>query len=162
VAVDSLRIRRATPDDRDALAAVARASKAHWGYDEAFMRRVDSALVPDVTYLTECPVYLVEREEAVLGFYGFQPRDGVMFLEDMWVTPAEIGSGVGRMLWSHAVETARANGYTAFSIESDPNAEGFYRRNGATRTGEIISAATGRALPLMNYEIPDAKVRGAI
>jgi len=80
----------------------------------------------------------------------------------MWVTPTAIGSGLGRMLWSHAVETARANGYTAFSIESDPNAEGFYLRHGAKRVGEIVSAATGRVLPLMSYVIPGAKDRGAV
>jgi GNAT superfamily N-acetyltransferase len=154
VAADSIRIRRATPGDRDALATVARASKAHWGYDDDFMRQVDRALVPDVTYLAKCPVFVAEREETLLGFYGFQPRDGVMFLEDMWVTPMAIGSGVGRILWSHAVETARTNGHAAFWIESDPNAEGFYLRRGATRVGEIVSTATGRVLPLMSYVVP--------
>jgi len=73
---DSVRIRRATPADRDVLAAVARASKGHWGYDETFMRRVDPALVPDPAYLAECPVFVVECDGTPLGFYGFLTRDG--------------------------------------------------------------------------------------
>jgi GNAT superfamily N-acetyltransferase len=151
VAVELAQIRRAVPADREALAALARASKAHWGYDESFMRLVDPALVPDFAYLSDCPVFVAEDGDVPLGFYGFQSRGGEMFLEDMWVAPSAIGSGVGRLLWDHAVATARANGYPSFSIESDPNAEGFYLHAGAKRVGEIVSPSTGRSLPLLRY-----------
>jgi GNAT superfamily N-acetyltransferase len=156
VEVDVPLIRRAVPGDREALATIARAAKAHWGYDEAFMRSVDAALVPDPEYLAEDPVFVAEDGEMMLGFYGFRLRVDTMFIEDMWVTPTVIGTGIGRALWRHALDTARANGYATFSIESDPYAEGFYLRQGAMRIGEIASSATGRMLPLLLYVVsPD-------
>jgi len=40
-------------------------------------------------------------------------------------------------------------------IEADPNAEGFYRRMGARRVGEIVYALDGRerVLPLLTVEV---------
>jgi len=133
---------------------LARASKAHWGYDVEFLRQVDPALVPEADYLAHFPVIVAERDGSPIGFYGFSRRDGTVFLEDMWLVPALIGTGLGRRLWEHAVATARTEGYASFAIESDPYAEGFYLRCGATRIGEIVSSATGRRLPLLRYDLP--------
>jgi GNAT superfamily N-acetyltransferase len=65
-------------------------------------------------------------------------------LEDLWVDPVAIGSGVGRRLFDHAVVTAAGLGLTSLLIESDPNAEGFYLAMGAERIGERDSASGRR------------------
>jgi len=41
-------------------------------------------------------------------------------------------------------------------VESDPNAEGFYTRFGAERTGVMESSAEqGRMLPLLRFAAPE-------
>ncbi len=147
-------IRRAQPHDRDALAALAFRSKAHWGYDDAFMQRSREALTPSDVYLANDPVFVaVDDRGMAIGFYGFVREGRDLWLNDLWVEPAAIRTGAGSALFAHAVETARANGDAAFFIESDPNAEGFYLAMGAARAGERVAASSGRVLPVLRYAL---------
>ena len=54
----------------------------------------------------------------------------------MMVEPYAIGTGCGRRLWDHAVETARGLGVRVITLDADPNAEPFYLRMGAETLGE--------------------------
>jgi GNAT superfamily N-acetyltransferase len=147
-------IRRARAADRDVLAALAFASKAHWGYDDAFMERSRGVLTPGDDYLAHGVVYVAEDDAGTsVGFYGFVREGRELWLNDLWVEPAAIGTGTGRALFAHAAQTARAAGDAAFFIESDPNAEGFYLAMGAVRTGERVAAVTGRTLPVLRYDL---------
>ena len=66
-----------------------------------------------------------------------------------------MGTGVGRALFEDAVRRAAALGTEVVGIESDPHAEGFYRRMGARRVGEISYPIDGqrRMLPLLVVEV---------
>lgn len=147
-------IRRARADDRDALAALAFRSKAHWNYDDAFMERSRGVLTPSAAYLVNDPVYVAEDDAGTpVGFYGFVREGRELWLNDLWIEPALIRSGAGRVLFAHAVATARASGEAVFFIESDPNAEGFYLAMGAARAGDRVAAGSGRVLPVLRYDL---------
>ena len=62
-------------------------------------------------------------------------------MNKLFVEPRHIRGGVGRALLAHAVAEARQRGAERLTILADPNAVGFYERNGAVRIGE---AALGR------------------
>jgi GNAT superfamily N-acetyltransferase len=147
-------IRRAEDRDRAELARLAFRSKAYWGYDAAFMEGVREQLTPSESYLAEGRVFLAEAPDgAILGFYGFLYEDEKLWLYDMFITPEAIRTGIGRMLWNHALDLARATSEPAFFIESDPNAEDFYLKMGAVRDGQRIAAGSGRILPVMRYDL---------
>lgn len=146
-------IRSARPGESDALTALALASKAYWGYDEAFMEKVKGELV-----LTEesigADLVFVEAEESSppRGFYSFADPDGrSVGLDMLFVAPGDIGRGVGGRLLLHARETARQRGWSVLLIESDPFAAGFYEHAGARLLGVKRSWSTGRDLPY--YEL---------
>ena len=139
-------IRPARPDEAAALTALALRSKAHWGYDDAFMARAASELrVADVA-----GVFVAERDGALAGFHRVEGDELAM----LFVEPGAMGAGVGTALLDHACAHARASGVTALLVESDPNAVPFYRRHGATQVGERRSPSTGRALPLLRLPLP--------
>ena len=145
-------IRAARCSDASVLSSLALRSKAYWNYDAAFMRSVAPLLDFSEVAIELAEIYLLEDDEATLGFYrlsmyGFDP-----FLDDLWVDPPHIGRGVGKRLWMHALEGARRLNWGHFMIESDPNAEGFYRHMGARRVGERQSP-TGRMLPLLRVDV---------
>lgn len=56
--------------------------------------------------------------------------DGLL-LDKMFLDVDEIGRGLGRVLWEHAVHTARELGVSEFIIGADPNAAPFYKSMGA-------------------------------
>ena len=147
-------IRRARTADRETLAALAFRSKAHWGYDDAFMERSRDVLTPSEAYLANDAVFVAEDGAGVpVGFYGFVREGRELWLNDLWIEPAAIGSGAGRALFAHAVGTARAAGDAVFFIESDPNAEGFYLAMGTARAGERVATSSGRVLPVLRYDL---------
>jgi len=74
-------------------------------------------------------------------------------LEHFWVEPDLHGRGVGRRLFLDAVRLARGRSAQRLVIASDPNAEGFYLRMGATRCGDRPTAIPGRSLPLLEFPL---------
>lgn len=143
-------IRAATVHDLSALHEIAFRSKAHWGYDEAFMRSIEPSLGPGEDELA-AGMFLAEQGGAPVGFYSFLTIDGDHFLHSLFVAPEKIGCGLGKLLWQHAVQSARRAGRDHFLIESDPNAENFYLHQGAHRIGEIVSTVSRRSLPLLRF-----------
>ena len=143
-------IRPARSGEAGALSALALRSKAHWGYDSAFLDSVREALTLSEADLLAAPVFVLEADGTAAGFYRViaTPPEGE--LSDIWLEPAHIGRGLGRELFGHALDTAAERGCTSLVIESDPNAEGFYVAMGAQRIGERRSPfGEGRMLPLM-------------
>ena len=90
----------------------------------------------------------------IAGVVALAPGDApdTLNLNKLFVEPRHICSGVGRALLAHAVAEARQLGAERLTIRTDPNAAGFYERNGAARIGEVPSdAVPGRLLLL--YEL---------
>jgi GNAT superfamily N-acetyltransferase len=151
----TIEIRRARTHEADALSALALRSKAHWGYDDEFLRLADRELVVSASMITAGHVFVAEKAGTMVGFYSLIEEDGHPELGHFFIAPPHIGSGIGRALWLHLVATATEVGYAYFRIVSDPNAEGFYLRMGATRIDAVPSPVQrDRLLPLLQVSLP--------
>jgi GNAT superfamily N-acetyltransferase len=150
-----VRIRDAESADCSALSALAFASKAWWGYDDAFMEacRVELTVAPADLCNTRVRIADeddVERPDQLLGFHGLRGDE----LWWMFVAPDAMSRGVGRALFDDACMVARDAGVRTLRIEADPNATAFYERMGAHRVGEVPSASIeGRVLPLYSLDL---------
>ena len=150
-------IRDARIDDCELLSDLAFASKAHWGYDEAFME----ACRAELTYTAQA----IERGDFIVADYGgrvigfsalVRLSTDEIELDAMFVDPAEIGRGHGGKLMARAVRTAGQRGARRLVIQADPNAEPFYQSVGARRIGTRASASiAGRQLPLLVVDLQD-------
>jgi GNAT superfamily N-acetyltransferase len=76
-------------------------------------------------------------------------------LEHLWVIPQAMGCGIGRSLFTHAIQVAQELGFQELVIESDPNAAGFYLLMGVVRVGGRVTELEGdrRELPILRYSI---------
>lgn len=110
-------------------------------------------------FVRENEVYVAVIEGEPVGFCALVGQGRVLELEHLWVLPAWIGAGLGRSLFEHAMARAAELGARTVLIKSDPNAEGFYRKMGARRTGENAYELEGhtRALPVMAVELPERR-----
>lgn len=147
-------IRAARPGEAAALTDLALRSKAHWGYDAAFLtaNRHDLALTRQ--RIVDGMVYVYVAAGRTLGLYELSIAAVQAEVELLFVAPEAIGTGVGRALWRHLVAQARHHGATTLRIESDPYACGFYEAMGAQRIGEVHSdVIPGRSLPLLEYRL---------
>lgn len=146
-------IRRARPAEAVALTEIASAAKRHWGYPEEWISRWRDSLAVTPAYIQEREVFVALEGGRPSGFYAVVAEGEAVVLDHLWVAPDRIGRGLGRALFGHAVETARAHGAARLQIDSDPHAEGFYRRMGALRVGETPADMDGvrRVLPRMEF-----------
>jgi GNAT superfamily N-acetyltransferase len=143
--------RRASPDDADALTELTIASKAHWGYDETFMDMARASLTITRDYLEANDCWIAEVDGRTIGWFSLVAIADGFLLDNFFLMPASIGTGVGRVMWDQAVDRARALGAKRLTLEADPHAAGFYQRMGARLTGSAKAPSTGRELP--TYEI---------
>jgi GNAT superfamily N-acetyltransferase len=152
-------LRRARPEEAAFLPALTLRSKAHWGYDAEFMAGAARKLVLSAEAIARDEVWVLETPDGtVLGYYRVLRAEPPV-LEDLWVEPHRIGTGLGRILWNHAVEVARSTGSSFMDLVADPNAVGFYERMGAVHSGEIASTIrSGRMLPRMRFRLDSGGV----
>jgi GNAT superfamily N-acetyltransferase len=152
-----VRLRAARPQEADSLTALALRSKADWGYDDAFMAacREELTLTPQEIGVRRTTVAEDSATGRVLGLVTLEGEPPHAVLGMLFVEPAAMGRGVGRLLYEHALATAARLGFTRLSIDADPNAEPFYRAMGAVTVGRVPSGSVaGRTLPLMTAEVP--------
>jgi GNAT superfamily N-acetyltransferase len=153
-------IRPARPAEADLLTALTLAGKRHWGYPEAWLEAWREQLTITPEYVTANIVVCAEDDAgAVVGYYSLERVDGSLVMENLFLAPSTIGSGLGRKLFEHAVQAARALGAVELILDADPNAEGFYLHMGAQRIGETVSRSTGtdRVVPRLRYNLQEPK-----
>jgi len=148
-----LLIRPAAPEEAVSLTQIAHDAKRHWGYPEHWIQHWQSDLTISSDFISHNEVYVAERDQKLLGFYALTLKKKKAELEHMWVSPAHIGEGVGKELFIHAMQTAAGENVSVVEISSDPNAEGFYQKMGAERTGETVSETDGQQRVLPRLEV---------
>jgi GNAT superfamily N-acetyltransferase len=86
------------------------------------------------------------------NFSTFLGKPG-LYLEDLYVQPAQRGAGIGRMLLTHLAQLALERDYGRFEwsvLDWNVTAIGFYERMGATVLSDWrICRVTGEALQLL-------------
>jgi GNAT superfamily N-acetyltransferase len=149
-----VQIRAARSDEAVAISALALRSKGLWGYSPEFLERCRPELTIRPAELSALRAHVAEEAGALLGFFAIRGAPPEGELDCLYVDPSAIGRGVGGALLRAAMALARTEGFCALTIHSDPNAESFYLRHGATRTGDTPSGSIpGRRLPLLRLSI---------
>jgi GNAT superfamily N-acetyltransferase len=137
-----------------ALSALCLRSKAHWGYDAAFMVACVPVLTIREADLARMTWQVAEASGMPVGVAAIGIEAATAHLDKLFVDPDAMGLGAGGALMRWALETARGAGAVRIQIESDPQAVRFYTRYGAVQVGEVASEAiAGRVLPLLEITL---------
>jgi GNAT superfamily N-acetyltransferase len=147
--------RSADPQEADQLTQIALAAKRHWDYPEHWIELWKSELTFDAAYFEINESWVAEMDGQAVAFCTLLDRNGVAWLENLWVKPEFIGKGIGKELFLHALELARHRGHQVFRLEADPNAVGFYEKMGMHKVAERSYQLDGqpRILPLMEMKL---------
>ena len=153
-------LQKASPKDASLLSNLAMRSKAYWGYSDEFMRacREELTITPDMLQNEAIHTVCAHKDREIVGFYSVEHLSSSTFeLDALFVDPAHIGSGVGRVLMTHAKTYIATQGGMTLIIQSDPNAEGFYRAMGGQLIGKRESdSIAGRFLSVLSIEVQRA------
>ena len=144
-------IENARPDHHERLSEIAHAAKRHWGYPESWIARWRETLTVTPEFIEENEVFVAIVGGEIAGFSALIKSGSKVSLEHLWIHPQYMGRGLGKELLAHALRAAARLAATSVEIESDPNAESFYKKMGARKIGETSSLLEGheRILPLL-------------
>jgi GNAT superfamily N-acetyltransferase len=148
-------IRSAHPGEAAALTALCVRSKAHWGYDAAFMQMSAATLrVTEGDIAAGCVLVADDANGTPIGVAAVVMEGDVADLDVIFVDPPAIGTGTGRALFHAASQLASKLGAKRMTILADPHAAPFYERMGARFLRDAPSdAIPGRRLPLYEYAL---------
>jgi len=159
-------LRAAKPEEAASLGRLAWRSKAHWGYPPDFIEACREELSYSAAQVAspDWAFEVAEADGAVAGFYALERISGSeLELVALFVEPARIGQGIGRLLMDRARQRAKQLGGAVLTIQSDPYAAGFYEAAGAEPTGERESGSIpGRFLPLFTLRLDRDEAAGAL
>lgn len=145
-------IRKAKPKDSDTLSNLAYKSKSYWGYSIDFLKRCKDDMTVTVEYIEQYPVYVLEKDSKIIAFYSFDLKNTK--LEALFIDPDYIGKGIGKLLWLDLLGKAKELNIKEFTLDSEPNAEGFYLKMGANKIRYTASTVfPDRNLPLMKVKV---------
>jgi GNAT superfamily N-acetyltransferase len=146
-------IRRANLHEAPVLHALTGRSVLHWGYEPEFLDWEPEAIAVTEDFIRNATVHVLEEEGQITGYYALTGMLPELELDKLFVEPAWIGTGRGKHLWHHAVQTAREMGATALTLHADPNAAPFYRAMGATWLLEVETSRPGWNLQVFRMTI---------
>ena len=151
--VAELSIRSARADEGEVLREIAFEAKSHWGYDRAWVRSWVAQGDFSSRTLREREVLVADTAGKAVGFASLIPRGDVSVLEDLWITPAWIGRGVGTRLFQESAGRAKELGAKRLEWEAEPNAIGFYEKMGGEYLRDSEPTELGRVIPVMGLEL---------
>jgi len=149
-------LRTARAKEAEALSRLAFRAKGHWGYDRGFLEASRPDLTVDADLAGSGAVFVTEADGGeLLGFVSLSiTTESDASLMHCFVDPEAIGTGVGRRLVLYAIDEARRLGADSLTVESDPNADGFYAALGFERIGDVASIVDPRRrLPVLRYTL---------
>jgi N-acetylglutamate synthase-like GNAT family acetyltransferase len=128
------------------------ASKGYWGHAQEQLEQWRSTLTFEAEYIARNSVKLIVKDNEVIGFFAIV-KSNSNELDHLWLLPKAIGKGYGNLVFKQIITEAIALDIPDFYIISDPNAEGFYIKQGAVRVGETYSAPQKRMLPKLKFTL---------
>jgi GNAT superfamily N-acetyltransferase len=139
----AISIRRALPSEAGAVRELVIRSMAHWDHPPGYLAEATQlmSISPENLRRDEAWVALVDGE--IAGFYRLSRAGDRFEIEEFHLEPPMIGRGIGRRMFEHATERARAGGGRWLVCTTDSNALGFYLRMGGEITGTEPSGIDG-------------------
>jgi GNAT superfamily N-acetyltransferase len=133
------------------LTKIAFTAKRYWGYPERWIEFWRPQLTVTPQAIVQHETYAATLDGQPIAFYALSYQEKQASLEHFWVHPDSMGKGIGRSLFQHALDRCKEAGAGRLEIESDPHAQGFYKRMGAYKVGELRADMDGvtRTLPVL-------------
>jgi N-acetylglutamate synthase-like GNAT family acetyltransferase len=143
-------IQPANTNDHEILTNITKKSKAFWGYSEDLLLVWDDALTITQEYINTHPVYTFATDDKIVGYYSYILEDEHNIkLDNLFLLPQYIGKGLGSYLITDFLNRIQNQNYKRVYLNSEPYAEGFYKKHGFQTIGKLETAVKDRFMPVM-------------
>lgn len=148
-----IKIIEAEKADASDLTGLCIRSKSYWKYGKKQMEDWKEDLTISENYIEENEVVKLIINRQLYGFYAYAPENNTdLKLNFLFIEPQYIGMGFGKMLVNDFLKRIKDSNYHRAIVDSDPNSEEFYFKQGFRVIGRLETSVKDRFLPVM--EIP--------
>ena len=145
--------KKSLPFESKKLSHIAITSKGHWGHSQEQLDLWREGLTIKEDYIQRHTLRTIYVDNTPAGFFAIVAEEPPT-LDHLWLLPEYIGKGIGAKAIAEIRRLAKQLGIESLRIISDPNAEGFYLHQGATKVGEFESIPQNRMLPVLQLPTP--------
>lgn len=143
-------IKQANSNENEILTEITKKSKAFWGYSNEQIEIWSEFLTVSKEYIETNPVYNLVIEDQIIGYYSFfHESENTIKLDNLFVLPGFIGKGFGKILINDFLNRLKDIDVQKVILNSEPNAETFYKKFGFVKIGQIETSIKDRFLPIM-------------
>jgi ribosomal protein S18 acetylase RimI-like enzyme len=143
-----MNFRQATKNDLPILNQISIQSKRHWGYPEEWIAKWEHDMMVAEKDLVAQTIIVAMAGGVVAGFCAVVEQKENYEVTHLWILPEYMGQGLGKQLLEVSLESI-IKASKPIIVESDPNAEAFYEKQGFITYDKIESYPPGRFLPVM-------------
>ena len=147
-------ILKAEPNDNELLTTITKMSKAYWGFSDEILQEWEHLLTITKDYIEKNKVYKLLQNDQIIGYYSYFSTDkNTIKLDNIFILPEFIGKGFGKILMNDFLKNIKQLGINKVTLDSEPNAEKFYKTFGFETIGQLESSIKDRYLPIMELQI---------
>ncbi len=144
-------VRKGIIKDLDVLQEIMKNAFSVWKYSEDNIKKITTTLAITEDFINNAVLYVEEINGKIEGFFGVVPF-GELNEAKFYVNPANIKTGIGKILWQHVIQDLEKTELEYITIVIDGNAIGFYEKLGCINVGEQPSVISGgKYTPIMRY-----------
>ncbi len=143
--------------DLPLLNEIAFLAKQHWGYPEEWMALWKEDLTIHATHIKKQGALGLWDGSILVGFTIGNQRLHVLEIEHLWVRPKYFGKGAGRTLLQTLIQLYQQ--VEQVQVVSDPNAQGFYEKQGFKKIQDVDGWPKGRKLPVLQLTLAAIKTQ---
>jgi GNAT superfamily N-acetyltransferase len=159
-------IRRARPDEVEALRSLIVESMGQWDRSSAYLAEATRLMSLNADDVARDEAFVLTVGTEIAAFCRVSVTDRSAEIEELHVRPRWIGHGYGRAMFEQAAQRAGQRGAVVLRWSTDQSAVGFYEHMGGRSIGTEPSGITGddpltlMELPLAAHAAADERLRG--
>ncbi len=148
------KITKSNIEDDEILTMITKKSKAYWGYSDEQIDSWSELLTITKNYIEANNVYKLLVDDLPVGYYSYiYLSEKEIKLDNLFILPDYIGRGLGKLLMNDFLNRVKNSERKNITLESEPNAEKFYKYFGFIKVGQIETSIKNRYLPIMELKI---------
>ena len=146
-------VEKAIPNEHLILTEITKKAKAYWGYSIEQLLLWENNLTISKTYIEENQTFKLVLNDNIIGYYSYIFNDRTIKLDNLFILPQCIGKGYGKYLMYDFFERIKIGNFDKITLNSEPNAENFYKKIGFIKVGEFETSIKNRFMPIMEKVI---------
>lgn len=149
-----MKIEKSEKEDHKILSEITYQGKAFWGYEKEQLEKWKNDLTITEEYIENNETFKLIVNDKTIGYYSILKLENeVIKLDNLFLLPEYIGKGYGKTLMNDCIEKAKENNIKKIILDSDPNAELFYKSFGFEVYDKLESSIKNRFLLQMELSL---------